>query len=347
MAIAIVAAIFSVIGAGMLAPRSEAAFPGQNGRIAFQSNRDGNWEIYTMRDDGSDQTRLTTSSAYDGQPAISPNGRQIVFVRAPNGSAAATNRFGPLWIMNSDGSNQRQLTDRLSRNPAFSPDGKRVTFSSISYSGCAFNISWEEIFVMSAEGGTNQKLTSVCDPAFNPSFSPNGNEIYFEGKHFKNTPLGEEGVLWVDSRRAQPTSSPGIAVNLGHGRDAQLLGFSLGSTGSQWAYSLIDQGDGVRGARDLPDVYVSATPSIVCGCEHKNLLDRIIGSNRNVLFWNTDDQQPSFAPKGDWVAFERRPGDPGSDIFIGQNVPHIQGPQIRQLTSAGKNMAPDWGPKTP
>ena len=29
-------------------------FPGPNGQIAFSSNRDGNFEIYTMREDGSD-----------------------------------------------------------------------------------------------------------------------------------------------------------------------------------------------------------------------------------------------------------------------------------------------------
>jgi TolB protein len=41
-------------------------------RIAFQSNRDGNWEIYVMNADGSGQTNLTNSSAMDISPAWRP-----------------------------------------------------------------------------------------------------------------------------------------------------------------------------------------------------------------------------------------------------------------------------------
>jgi hypothetical protein len=47
--------------------------------IAFQSNRNGNNEIYLMNPDGSDQTRLTFDSRNDQRPDISPNGQQIVF----------------------------------------------------------------------------------------------------------------------------------------------------------------------------------------------------------------------------------------------------------------------------
>ena len=42
----VVAITLVSLTACLLAPRSQAAFPGENGRIAFQSNRDGNWEIY-------------------------------------------------------------------------------------------------------------------------------------------------------------------------------------------------------------------------------------------------------------------------------------------------------------
>ena len=49
------------------------------GKIVFYSDRDGNYEIYTMNADGSNQTRLTFNQAGDFAPAWSPNGRQIVF----------------------------------------------------------------------------------------------------------------------------------------------------------------------------------------------------------------------------------------------------------------------------
>ena len=41
-------------------------------KIAFMSERDGNWEIYVMNANGSSQTRLTNNSGYDGSPAWSP-----------------------------------------------------------------------------------------------------------------------------------------------------------------------------------------------------------------------------------------------------------------------------------
>src|SRR5947207_11325964 len=46
-------------------------------RILFTSDRDGNDEIYVMSANGSHQTRLTNNPAFDGEPAWSPDGRQI------------------------------------------------------------------------------------------------------------------------------------------------------------------------------------------------------------------------------------------------------------------------------
>ena len=54
-------------------------FPGPNGQIAFSSNRDGNYEIYAMTDDGSDETRLTENDANDFDPSWSPDGEKIAF----------------------------------------------------------------------------------------------------------------------------------------------------------------------------------------------------------------------------------------------------------------------------
>src|ERR1044072_4457908 len=54
--------------------------PVTNGKIAFDSDVDGNYEIYAMNADGSNQVRLTNNSASDLEPSFSPDGSKIAFI---------------------------------------------------------------------------------------------------------------------------------------------------------------------------------------------------------------------------------------------------------------------------
>ena len=75
----------------------EAAFFGASGKIVFATARDGNFEIYSMNADGTDQMNLTNfPSADDGHPSWSPDGTQIAFDSNRDGN---TN----IYIMNADG----------------------------------------------------------------------------------------------------------------------------------------------------------------------------------------------------------------------------------------------------
>jgi TolB protein len=76
-------------------------------RILFQSDREGNSEIYTIKADGSDLRRLTDNPANDENPTWSPDGRRIAFSSSRDGNAE-------IYVMDAEGG----LPTRLTRNPA-------------------------------------------------------------------------------------------------------------------------------------------------------------------------------------------------------------------------------------
>jgi len=94
-------------------------------RIAFESDRDGDREIYVMNADGSGVTRLTDHDAPDALAAWSPDGQRIAFMSARDGDF-------DIYVMNADGSGVTRLTDNdaVDWAPDWSPDGQRIAFMS-------------------------------------------------------------------------------------------------------------------------------------------------------------------------------------------------------------------------
>src|SRR5689334_14377693 len=92
----------TVVVCAAVASTAQAAFPGANGKIAFDSDVDGNNEIYVVNPDGTDLTRLTTNPASDTDAAWSPDGSKIVFVSDRDGSHE-------IYVMNADGTDQERV----------------------------------------------------------------------------------------------------------------------------------------------------------------------------------------------------------------------------------------------
>jgi Tol biopolymer transport system component len=145
-------------------------------RIAFQSLRGENWEIYVMNADGSNPVNLTGSQGDPGagfqtdqHPSWSPDGSRIAFSSSRTGE-------GDIYVMDADGANlERVTTDPAPElQPAWSPDGTRIAFASV-------RDGWTRIFVIDADGTNETRLTDV-DGAHDshPAWSPDGTRIAFQ-----------------------------------------------------------------------------------------------------------------------------------------------------------------------
>ena len=82
--------------------------------VAFASSRDGNYEIYSMNADGTDQTRLTNNTDMDQNPTVSPDGSQVAFTSDRDGN-------WEVYVMKTNGSGQRNRcnpgTERAGQRP--------------------------------------------------------------------------------------------------------------------------------------------------------------------------------------------------------------------------------------
>jgi TolB protein len=181
----------------------------RDGWIVFTSTRDGDLDLYKMRLDGSQLTRLTHALGYDGGAFFSADGKRIVFrASRPSGPAEEAEyrrllaqklvRPGKLEIytMNADGSDVRQVTrlGAASFAPFFHPDGRRILFASNVGDPRGRNF---DVYMVGDDGSGLEKITTNETFDGFPMFSPDGRTLVFASNRHGSRP-GETNVFVAD-----------------------------------------------------------------------------------------------------------------------------------------------------
>ncbi|HEY2830521.1 MAG TPA: M28 family peptidase [Thermoanaerobaculia bacterium] len=157
----------------------------KGGKAIFTSVRDGDLDLYEYTVADKKVKRLTNTPGYDGGAYYNAECTEIVWrASRPEGEALTEYRWllnmflvrptvMELWVMNADGTNQRQITHNGAANfcPYFTPDGKKIIYSSNAGDpkGREF-----DLYLISKNGGEPERITTA--PGFDgfPMFSPDG-----------------------------------------------------------------------------------------------------------------------------------------------------------------------------
>lgn len=175
-------------------------------KIAFVSDRDGNWEIYTMNSDFTNQTRLTYNSADDISPGWSSDCQKIAFV---------SNRDGvyKIYVMNANGTNQNPITGNISlcdsdlprlptwSSPTWSPDSNWIAFTGEEGHTSGGDPCRGNIYRVHPDGTGIERKTG--DPGGNsndvePAWPPLGDKIVYSTNR-----SGKYGLAWMDAETGQ------------------------------------------------------------------------------------------------------------------------------------------------
>jgi len=188
----------------------------RQGTILYASTRTAvrNWDLFTIKADGSELKQLTDTREFEQYPSWSPDGKKILFTRgdvmsnidicamnedgsglvrltehperdqraawSPDGEKIAfvSQRDGDvaIWIMDADGGNKRKLV--RGRYPSWGPDSRKIVFTS-----SAFHDN-DEIYIIDIGGGEPQRLTENKKYDWFPVLSPTGDRIAFDSELF-------------------------------------------------------------------------------------------------------------------------------------------------------------------
>jgi hypothetical protein len=187
-----------------VAAPAHAAFPGQNGKIAFHTTQG----TFTVNPDGSGAQLISDVGGYpawtaDGRYLGLASGDAVYWVTASGGAAQAVPSSHP-W---------EQFFD--DRTPTWSPDARTVVFD-----------GGNEIVRVSLDGTDRRGLCCGNGQANEPDWSPDGSKVVFSLDDQNNTAIFDLFVINPDgSGKVRLTNGPGIETNPDWSPDGQRIAF--------------------------------------------------------------------------------------------------------------------------
>ena len=227
--------------------------------------------------------------------------------------------FAEIYSMNSDGGNQRRLTNNAvpEYNARWSPDKTKIVFVRRE----AATGSTEQIWMMNADGGGQTRLTNTTTNDHAPSFKPDGSKIIFSrcDANF----ICDIYTMNPDGTNQQPFNGAASAVE-----DEDLASYS--PDGSRIVFSRIN-----------PDPAIPTSGLYALNTDNTNFV-RLTGPALPI-----GDRGPRYSPNGSKIVFARFPdvvnGTNGSGIEIYTINPDGSG-ETRITNNAVLDNRPVWSP---
>ncbi len=193
-------------------------------KIVYESNREGNFELYLCNADGTNTVNLTNTKDVDEMyPKPSPDGTKICFV-ADEGKGTA--KIRNIYYMNSDGTGRTKIGEN-GREPCWSPDGTKIAYMKGEFEKFTFSdAATKGLFIYDLKTGkTREHVNDKLHHLYTLNWSPDGNwfvATVHGGMGFKHTILAIEAngdkIYDLKLDGCRPNISPdGKKVCWGHG----------------------------------------------------------------------------------------------------------------------------------
>jgi len=173
----------------LLPATASATFAGTNGRIAFTTDRfQPNYEVATIKPDGTDTKRLTKAPDGNLEATYSPDGTSLLYTHT---GAAGTH----IWMMNADGTNKHELDLGAADTfqPSWAPSGGQL----------AYGRAGDQIWRANLDGTNRHQLTGGAQIHQTPAWSPNGKWIAYDRVNLAGT---DHDIIRIDSKGGGATN---------------------------------------------------------------------------------------------------------------------------------------------